>query len=132
MDKYDGAFQKTKEVSASAKKDKDTNDECVLQLRGGGCGKGIDEDQSSRFIWVLKNVRSIQAETRFEEMMHEVSDCAWDLLAVNETWREEKEEIFKLNSRHTWFGSGGVAGKHGVGVLLNERWVLKKKSSNIS
>ena len=66
VDKYDGAFQKTKEVSASAKKNKDTNDECVLQLRGGGCDNGIDEDQSSRFIWVLKNVRSIQCETRFE------------------------------------------------------------------
>ena len=86
------------------------------------------EGQSNKFIWILKSVRSIQAETRFEEMLHEVSDCAWDLLAINETWMEETEEIFKLESRYTCFGSGGVAGKQGVAVLLNERWV----SSNIS
>eukprot|EP00973_Karenia_brevis_P004627 633432-Karenia_brevis.AAC.1 len=41
---------------------------------------------------------------------------------INETWREEEEELVTLHGGHVWCGSGGSQGKHGVGILLHERW----------
>eukprot|EP00973_Karenia_brevis_P016940 2322722-Karenia_brevis.AAC.1 len=49
---------------------------------------------------------------------------------LNETWRPDGQECDVLHNGHLWFGSGGEAGKHGVGVLLHKdlgryvhRWV---------
>ena len=45
-----------------------------------------------------------------------------DAVTINETWRGATEEIEKLRDGHLWFGSGGTAGKHGVGILLHRKW----------
>ena len=116
-------YEQIKEVSASAKKAKELNcGKCpegsigshILKLRGGG--------SDNTFIAILKNSRSLVSEERFEEVFAEVSDLKWDALLFNETWREAKEEYDTLHNNHVWLGSGGSAGKHGVGILLNERW----------
>ena len=71
---------------------------------------------------VLFNVGSMQSDSRIEELPKEASRPRWDLILLNETWRAEKEEIIELASGDIWLGSGGTAGKHGVGILVNHRW----------
>lgn len=46
----------------------------------------------------------------------------WDILILNETFRAQKKEAFCTSRGHDFFGSGGAAGKHGVGILLNQKW----------
>ena len=110
----------------------------VAKLRGGQKEEGGDLDAGRKpasktdekpkpgellFTALLKNVRSIQTEERFEEFTEELTKIEWDAVLVNETWRqEEEEEIVKLSSGDHWFGSGGSAGKHGVGILLRHQW----------
>ena len=84
-----------------------------------GAGNGV-------FACYVKNVRSIQTETCFEEMTCELESMEWDAVLVNETWRGEKEEIIELASGDVWFGSGGKLGKHGVGVLQRKVWRFRK------
>lgn len=95
----------------------------VLQLRGGG---NAGRDGFVQFAAILKNVRSIQTEARFEEFLHECGDFTWDVVLVNETWRKEGEEILKLDTGHCWLGSGGSEGKHGVGALLRRGMILQR------
>ena len=74
------------------------------------------------FTAILKNSRSLSSDERFEEVFAEMSGSKWDAIIFNETWRGEKEEFHTLHNGHLWFGSGGSAGKHGVGILLHRRW----------
>ena len=90
------------------------------------CSEDSDEAIRRGFVTILKNARSIQTEERFEELTLECERLAWDAVLVNETWRKDEEEVVKLKDGHTWCGSGGTAGKHGVGILLNKRWTLSR------
>ena len=80
-----------------------------------------------------KNIRSLSGEQRLEELLGEVQDLHCDVVFVNETWREQVEEDIAVRHGHRGIGSGGqrkqgAAGfKHGVGVLLHERWARKIK-----
>ena len=80
--------------------------------------------QRPRAVFLLKNARSVQAEERFEEMLKEIEGHAWDAVIVNEAWCELPEELIQLPDRSLWCGSGGTAGKHGVGVLQHRDWKL--------
>ena len=84
------------------------------------CAVGTpDGAEGCKFITILKSVRSVQTEERFEELPTECESFWRDAILLNETWRAQDEEIVRLESGHHWFGSGGTSGKHGVGILLN-------------
>jgi hypothetical protein len=102
-------------------------DQSVLPLRGGGNDDRKDASRSQSegcclFTCILLNVRSLQTEERLEELMQEAQGVQWDVILVNESWRQEREGILKLKGGHKWLGSGGCLGKHGVGILLHSRW----------
>eukprot|EP00973_Karenia_brevis_P092905 12414597-Karenia_brevis.AAC.1 len=113
----------------------------VLRLRGGALvtsdeGGDFTSTSNSRdevvsasdrllhtkFRIILINARSFTNDDRLEELLLELTDVHWDAVVVNETWREAREEFAEVHDGHVWFGSGGTAGKHGVGILLHERW----------
>ena len=76
----------------------------------------------------MKNARSLTSDARLEEVLEELGEAQWDVVFFKETWRLEAEEDFLLESGHRFFGSGGARrtnsnlGKHGVGILLHQRW----------
>jgi hypothetical protein len=74
------------------------------------------------FIVLLKNVMSILTEEREQILFRELETIQWDVVLVNETWRECKEEIWTI-SGHLFLGSGGTRGSKGVAILLHRRWV---------
>ena len=43
-------------------------------------------------------------------------------MLLNGTWRQEEREYDTLAGNHIWLGSGGVAHKQGVGMLLHRGW----------
>ena len=112
------------EVVASAIRDKEVdtagNQKTKRTITTHVCrGGGAD---ATPFVAILKNCRSLTSEERFEELLSEMRGIEWDAILCSETRRETKEEFDTLGSGHMWLGSGGTAGKHGVGILLHERW----------
>jgi hypothetical protein len=57
-----------------------------------------------------------------ERLLAELGEQDWDLLIFTETWREGRDEAFRIDQGHYWFGSGGTKGRCGVGFLLHSRW----------
>ena len=55
-------------------------------------------------------------------LLAELEGKKWDALVLTEMWREQSHEIFKTKYGHIWYGSGGVRGRKGVGILMNRRW----------
>ena len=108
----------------------------ILKLTGGGGSERWNEAEdysttyasqstSVSFDIYVKNVRSLTTDARLEELTEEANAVSWDVILVNETWREEAEELVEPESGHIWMGSGGTKGKHGVGILLHRRWKNK-------
>ena len=87
----------------------------VLRLTGGG-----DENESpavlGEFTIILKNARSLSSDERLAELLGELSTLGWDAVLINESWRAQREEYDTLEQGHVWLGSGGMAGKRGVGI----------------
>ena len=76
-----------------------------------------------KFSLLSYNVHAlVRIEERLERILDEIGDQSWDVLALSETWRVEREESFELEDGHTWLGSGGTEGQRGVGFLLHRRW----------
>eukprot|EP00973_Karenia_brevis_P054422 7562530-Karenia_brevis.AAC.1 len=94
--------------------------------------KSQKRDEQSDFYIHLKNARSLQSDERLEELLAELEMTQWDVVLLNETWRGANEEFDTLESGHLWLGSGGTAGKHGVGILLHRRWSHQVKSWHAS
>ena len=67
----------------------------------------------------------MQFDERLEAVMQELGGAVWDVIVFTETWREEAQETFETKFRHTWFGSGGRKGAHGIGILLHSKWNYK-------
>ena len=74
------------------------------------------------FIVQQKNMRSMHSSERFEEMVCELAGCRWDALLMWYPWRHGKEEIWETHHEHIFMGAGKYGNKHGVGIMLNERW----------
>ena len=75
------------------------------------------------FNIVVYNIHScMNFDDRFERVLFELGTRRWDALIFTETWREEKRDIFNTSGGHKWFGSGGLRGRSGVGILLHQRW----------
>ena len=69
---------------------------------------------------VVKNLQSIQTQTRFEDFMVEVDDADFDILLLTETWRSEREEFYKTNDGQNLFLSGSPLGHAGGGICVSK------------
>ena len=79
--------------------------------------------QGGKFVTIQYNVHSLICfETRMERLLAELGEQHWDLIIFSETWRGDRDEAFKIDQGHFWFGSGGTRGRCGVGFLLHSRW----------
>ena len=59
---------------------------------------------------------------RFNELLCEISKLEWDIITINETWREEACEYFRVSEGHIFAGAGGELKKGGVALLVHRRW----------
>jgi len=59
---------------------------------------------------------------RFDELIEELKDTRWDLLLLNETWREEPEEQRESEQGHVFAGCGHSSGRKGVALVLHQKW----------
>ena len=69
-----------------------------------------------------KNLQSIQAVAREDELLAELEVFDWDILFLSETWREQQQERWKTKDGHIFCGSGGNSGSKGVAIILHRRW----------
>ena len=67
-----------------------------------------------------KNARCLNNGDRFDELLKELEGCNWDA-----TLETRKKDTWESRGGHMHMGAGGFAQKHGVGILLNERWKRK-------
>ena len=67
-------------------------------------------------------MRSMHSSEKIEEMVSELEGYRWDAILLSETWRHEQAKIWETHHRHIFMGSGKLANKHGVGIMLNKRW----------
>ena len=102
----------------------------------GQSGASSSNVDTAKIIIIEKNARCLSGDAPIEEILQDLAGEAWDLVIVNETWRDAKEECFKVDAGHVWFGSGGQAKrgvkgwKHGVGILLHRRWARAWSNMN--
>ena len=52
-------------------------------------------------------MRCLSGDAPVKEMLQDLAGEAWDLVILNETWRDAEEECFKVDAGHAWSGSGG-------------------------
>lgn len=69
-----------------------------------------------------KNVQSLQSVSREGELMAELRTIRWDVLALNETWREKQRERWITEDGHLFCGAGGKKGEQGVAIMIHRRW----------
>ena len=65
---------------------------------------------------------SMHSSERIEEMVCELEGYKRDALLMSETWRSGKSEIWETHHKHIFTGAGKYDNKHGVGIMLNEKW----------
>eukprot|EP00973_Karenia_brevis_P063372 8808388-Karenia_brevis.AAC.1 len=74
------------------------------------------------FYVLTKNCRSLASSDRFDELQAELKGEAWDVVLLNETWRQQEVEYWKTEDKHIFAARGHESGRRGVGILLHERW----------
>ena len=67
------------------------------------------------------NVQSIRNKGREKELLEELTMRDWDVVCLNETWRRDKEELWKSSKGHLFLGSGWKNGGRGVAVIIHKR-----------
>ena len=75
-----------------------------------------------------KNVQSLKAETREDELIEELKCFDWDFVLLSETWRPSLSERWHTEEGHMFCGSGGSDGKNGVAIMIHRRWRSKFKA----
>ena len=75
------------------------------------------------------NVQSILNKDREKELLEELAIQDWDVVCLNETWRKDKEELWKSNQGHLFLGSGWKIGRRGVAVIIHKRHAKGLKRS---
>ena len=71
---------------------------------------------------IEKNCRGLKTADRFDELIEELKYTSWDLLLLNETWREESEEQWESEQGHIFAGCGHSSGRKGVAIVLHKKW----------
>ena len=65
-------------------------------------------------------MRPMHSSERIEEMVCELEGYRWDAILLNETWRQDKSEIWETYRKHRFMEAGKYDNKHGVGIMLNK------------
>ena len=76
---------------------------------------------TTTFIVLQKNTRSMNSSKRLDELLREVHRVRWDVILISETWRQGKE-VWETQQGHIVVESGMFTKKHGVAILSNRRW----------
>ena len=66
------------------------------------------------------NTHSLLSGGRLEVLRLELQHVSWDVVAVQETWREDLHEEIVFDDGHRFYGSGGFRGRCGVGFMVNK------------
>ena len=74
------------------------------------------------FIVLHKHVGSLNSSERFEELTQEMEGCRWDAILISERWSANNAETWETQQGHVFMGSGNFENKHGVGILVNNKW----------
>ena len=86
---------------------------------------GSSKESMRQFNLYHKNVRGLASEDRLDELMLELLFSDWDIVSVNETWRDERREFFTVIGGHAFVGSGGSRGTRGVGFIVHRDLVSR-------
>ena len=89
------------------------------ELEDGRLSPVVAETATLRML--AKNVHSIQSDIREKEFLEETELSEWDFVVMSETWRETKEEIWRMGKGHLFLGAGGMKGQRGVAIVVNRR-----------
>ena len=68
---------------------------------------------------LAKNVQSIMSDGREMDLLETIDDNDWDVIFLSETWRKEKEEIWKTTKGHLFLGAGWEKGHIGVAIMIH-------------
>ena len=60
---------------------------------------------------------SLQTRDREDELFADLEMTDWQVVLLNETWREKREEVWKTDSGYLFLGSGGTPGQRGVAII---------------
>ena len=59
------------------------------------------------FIVLHKNARSLHNDDSIDELLTELQHTPWHIVAINETWRTNRRELWTTkHDQHTFAGSG--------------------------
>lgn len=84
------------------------------------------EANHHNFILIHKNARSMTTDDAIDELLTELDNINRDVIAINETWRTTKHELWTTQQGHHLFaGSGNDTNTRGVGFLIHSRWKNK-------
>ena len=123
-DTGDAVPQKDEEAEAARKEDVDS---LKKEEKGKGSSSKTsprsrnEESKRTTFTVLQKNMRSMSANDRLDELIKELYRVEWDVILISETWRQSKQ-IWETQQRHIVVESGQFVNKHGVAILLNKRW----------
>ena len=71
-------------------------------------------------IVLHKNARSLCTEDSIDELLTELQRTPWHVIAINETWRTHKRELWiTKHEQHVFAGSGHDKATRGVGFLIH-------------
>ena len=73
-------------------------------------------------MFFKKNMRSMHPSEKIEELVTELEGYRWDAILLNETWSHEPAELWETHHKHFFMGAGKYDNKHGVGIMVNNRW----------
>ena len=79
---------------------------------------------------IHKNARSLCKDDSIAELLAELDDTTWDIIALNETWRTERSELWTTDGGHVFAGSGNDEPTLGVAFLINSQWARGIKGFN--
>ena len=91
-------------------------------IAGTSVNRGQQDDSMRNLQIIGKNVQSLQADTREQELLAELRTITWDAVLLSETWREKKQERWQTEDGHMFCGAGGKKGEKGTAILLHRRW----------
>ena len=92
-----------------------------LSRGGGDLALRATNVSTCGFSLIHYNVCSLRDDSRLDMLLHELDAVNWDVVAINETKREDQIEHFQVNEKHMFYGAGGCKNRRGVGFLVHER-----------
>ena len=93
---------------------------CQPQPDSQGSPAASTETPTTNFTVVHKNARSLQSDDSVDELLTELQPSHWDVIAINETWRTSKRELWETKeTKHTFAGSSYEHATRGVAFLIH-------------